>query len=158
MTRVLIAVGSNLGDRRKNLERARVLLEQTPGIRMLKTSSVRETEPVGGPPQDQYLNAVWLAETGLAPEKLLEALLATEKEMGRGKRERNAPRVIDLDILFFGDRVLHRPGLVIPHPRLAERIFVLEPLAELVPDWIHPKLKKTVRTLLEEVLEGHSKP
>lgn len=157
MTQTLIAIGSNLGDRQKNLEHARLLLEQRPDIRILKMSSVRETEPVGGPPQGKYLNAVWLAETGLAPEMLLEELLAIEKRMGRERREPNAPRTLDLDILFFGDRIIHRPGLVIPHPRLAGRVFVLEPLAELVPDWMHPKLKKTVRAILEEVLEGHSK-
>ena len=158
MTQVLIAVGSNLGDRRKNLDRALSLFGKIPDIRILKTSSVRETEPVGGPPQGKYLNAVWLAETGLAPEKLLDELLAIEKKLGRERREPDAPRTLDLDILFFGDQIIRRPGLVVPHSRLEQRVFVLEPLAELVPEWVHPRLKKTVRAILEEVLEGHSKP
>lgn len=157
MPTVLIAVGSNLDNRRENLDLALHWLEKTPGIKILEMSSVRETEPVGGAPQGKYLNAVWLAETELSPEKLLGELLGIEKKMGRERGEPDAPRTIDLDILFFGDQVIDKPGLTVPHPRLAGRVFVLEPLAELVPEWIHPKLKKTMRALLEEALEGHSK-
>ncbi len=154
MVYAFIAAGSNLGDRANFLERARDLLRKIQGIQFKETSSVYETEPVGGPRQGKYLNAVWEIETSLAPGKLLEALLEIEKKLGRMRGERNAPREIDLDILSYGEEIVDRPGLTIPHPRLHERRFVLEPLAELDPDWRHPVFKKTVREMLNHLNIG----
>ena len=156
--RVFIAVGSNLGERLNLLKRAAKLAGQTGALKIFRVSPVYETEPAGGPPQGKYLNAVWEAETDLNPEGLLQKLLEVEAGLGRKRGERNAPRTIDLDILFYGDQVVHQPGLVIPHPRLHERDFVLKPLADLAADLMHPKLKKTVKELLEEIRAGNPKP
>ena len=150
MVRAFLGVGSNLGGREKNLSRAKILLEKRKGVKVAKVSPVYETEPVGGPPQGKYLNAVWEIETDLGAEELLKVLLQIESELGRKRRLRNEPRPIDLDILFYGSEVIRRPGLVIPHPRLHEREFVLRPLADLAPAFVHPELRKTVRRLLEE--------
>ena len=145
-----IGVGSNLGDRAKNLQRARDLLGSIRGIRVLACSSIRETEPVGGPAkQEKYLNGVWQIETELSSRKLLDHLVEIEKQLGRVREEKNGPRTIDLDILFYGQEVIHQPELTVPHPRLHERIFVLEPLAEVAPDFEHPVFKKTMKELLE---------
>lgn len=145
-----LGVGSNLGDRKKNLERAKVRVGQLAQTRFLRSSSVLETEPVGGPPQGKYLNAVWEIETGLSPKQLKSELLRVESELGRRRSEPNAPREIDLDILFYGDQIIQEEKLTIPHPRLHERAFVLVPLMELAPEMMHPKLKKSVRKLFEE--------
>jgi 2-amino-4-hydroxy-6-hydroxymethyldihydropteridine diphosphokinase len=152
-----VAAGSNLGDRLKNFKQAQSLLEKTPGVTFLRSSPIYETEPVGGPPQGKYLNAVWEIETDLTAWNLLQMLLAIEKQLGREKLERNFPRTLDLDLLFYGHEIVEQQGLFIPHPRLHERSFVLKPLADLAPEWIHPKLKKTVQSLLEDVLERNPK-
>ncbi len=152
MTRVFIAVGSNLGDRRSNLEEAGRLLASSPGIQFVRSSRVHETEPVGGPKQGRYLNAVWEISTQLPAADLLGRLLAIEERLGRVRTVPNAPRTIDLDILFYGNEHIRLPGIEIPHPRLHERLFVLEPLAELVPAWVHPVLQRTVKQMLEECL------
>lgn len=110
-----------------------------------------ETEPVGGPPQPWYCNAVLEAETVLPPEELLAALQGIEAAMGRTRGERNGPRVIDLDILFLGGRIIAGDRLTVPHPRLCGRRFVLEPLAEIAAGFIHPVRGVTVRELLERV-------
>lgn len=153
MPRVFVAVGSNLGDRRQNLATARNALARTAGIRGLKMSPVYETEPVGGPSQGKFLNAVWEIETSLSAREFLKKLLGIEETMGRVRTEKNAPRVIDLDILFYGSEIIEEPGLSVPHPRLHERLFVLTPLKDLAPDWVHPKLNQTVRELWEDVRE-----
>jgi 2-amino-4-hydroxy-6-hydroxymethyldihydropteridine diphosphokinase len=132
--RAFLALGSNLGDRLANLQRAAGLLALMKGIRLVKSSRVYETEPVGGPPQPDYLNAVIEAATTLSPRELLEACLAVEREMGRERRERWGPRVIDVDVLTYGDEQVKEAGLQIPHPRMAERGFVLAPLLELDAD------------------------
>jgi 2-amino-4-hydroxy-6-hydroxymethyldihydropteridine diphosphokinase len=144
---VFLGLGSNLGDREGALEGALARLAAR-GFRVRRRSSLWLTEPLGGPPQGWFLNAVAQGQTTLGPEALLEACLATEHEMGRVRAERNGPRTIDVDVLFFGDEQCSSPGLVIPHPRLHERRFVLEPLAEIAPGFVHPALGLTVRELL----------
>jgi len=139
---VYLGLGSNLGDRAAALGRARVLL-QGRGFETLSRSSTWLTEPVGGPPQGWFLNEVLGGETALSPEELLAACLATEKELGRVRGERFGPRTIDIDILFYGDLRRDSPGLVLPHPRLHERLFVLAPLAEIAPRLRHPVLGLT---------------
>lgn len=149
--RVYLGVGSNLGNRAFFLERAKALLQKLPGTRFIKSSSVIETEPVGGPPQGKFLNAIWEIKTSLPPEELKTHLQKIEIQIGRKRTVRNAPREIDLDILFYGDRVVEEKELEIPHPRLHERSFVLIPFAEIAPEKIHPRWGKTVRELLEEL-------
>jgi 2-amino-4-hydroxy-6-hydroxymethyldihydropteridine diphosphokinase len=144
---VILGLGSNLGDREAAISGAleRLLAR---GFSPKRRSSLWLTEPVGGPPQGWFVNAVVAGETALGPEALLEACLATESEMGRVRGERNGPRTIDLDILFYGDVRCQRPGLVLPHPRLHERRFVLAPLAEVAPGLVHPVLGLTAAELL----------
>lgn len=156
-TRVFIGVGSNLGDRQAYLAQAQTVLKQTPGIRIHQTSAVEETAPVGGPPQGPYLNAIWDGETELEPEGLLQILLATEQQFGRARRKKNGPRTLDLDILFYGDRVIDQPGLTVPHPRAHERAFVLRPMSELAPDWQHPRLHQSMSALWEACLARSSR-
>jgi 3-oxoacyl-[acyl-carrier protein] reductase len=146
-----IALGSNLGDRHANLQTALRLLAER-GIEVVRVSSYHETEPVGGPAgQGPYLNAAAAIRTNLEPAVLLQVLLDVERHMGRVRGERNEPRMIDLDLLLFEDRLMNEAGLELPHPRLHERWFVLAPLAEIAPALMHPVLKKTMRELLSEV-------
>lgn len=130
MIRSYLGLGSNLGDRLENLRRALDLLEDR-GIRTVRTSRVYETDPVGGPQQPDYLNAVAEVEAPGSARDLLVACLAVETEMGRRRGERWGPRIIDLDVLTFGDRTIDDPDLQVPHPRMHERGFVLIPLLEL---------------------------
>ena len=132
--RAFLALGSNLGDRLANLQRAVGLLWQRSGIRVIRSSRVYETDPVGGPPQPDYLNAVIEVRTTLAPRALLDAGLTVEQEMGRERKERWGPRGIDVDVLTYGREEVDEPGLKIPHPRMHERGFVLVPLLELEAD------------------------
>lgn len=133
-TRCYLGLGSNLGDRLANLGRAVELLAAEPGLRVLRSSRVYETEPVGGPPQPAYLNAVLEIETELDPRGLLEACRRVEDALGRVRAERFGPRTIDVDVLTFGKERVAEPDLEIPHPRMHERGFVLVPLAELDAD------------------------
>lgn len=144
---VFLGLGSNLGDREAAIAGALTRLAAR-GFQATRTSSLWLTEPVGGPPQGLFLNAVAEGETSLEPEALLQACLATEREMGRVRAERNGPRTIDVDILLFGEETRDAPGLVIPHPRMHERRFVLAPLAEIAPGLVHPVLGLTVAALL----------
>jgi len=139
MTRAYVGLGANVGNRRENLDRAVELLAADPGIRVLAVSSVRETDPVGYEDQPRFLNAACAVETELEPRELLERLLAIERALGRERTgPRFGPRTIDLDLLLYGNETLDEPGLTVPHPRLAERLFVLEPLHELAPDLVLP--------------------
>ncbi|MEN8181750.1 MAG: 2-amino-4-hydroxy-6-hydroxymethyldihydropteridine diphosphokinase [Myxococcota bacterium] len=142
-----VALGSNLGDRRKTLVSALAALAHEEGMRTLACSRVYETEPEG-PPQERYLNAVVRLETFLAPRALLGRLLAIEVSHGRRRGPtRNAPRTLDLDLLLHGDDCLDATDLVLPHPRMHLRAFVLEPLCELAPQLVHPRLGRTIREL-----------
>jgi 2-amino-4-hydroxy-6-hydroxymethyldihydropteridine diphosphokinase len=147
-----IALGSNLGDRAANLHRAIDLLRATPGIHVTAVSSFLDNPAVGGPAgSPPFLNAAASLETTLPPDRLLRRLLEIEHEMGRQRRQKWEPRVIDLDLLLYGDRVIHTPELKVPHPLLPERDFVLKPLAEIAPDIIHPVSRRSVREMLLEL-------
>ena len=129
-----LGLGSNLGERLDNLQRAVDLLAAPPGIRVARSSRVYETEPVGGPEQPDYLNAVIEVRTDLEPRGLLGVCLDVEATMGRVRSVRWGPRSIDIDVLTYGDETVDEPGLVVPHPRMHERGFVLMPLGELCAD------------------------
>jgi 2-amino-4-hydroxy-6-hydroxymethyldihydropteridine diphosphokinase len=146
---VYIALGSNLGDRAANLAKAREML--TDDIQVLKRSSIYQTAPWGYSEQDDFYNQVLECETSLRPLILLNRLKKIEKKMGRKETFRNGPRVIDLDILFYDDLILKTRRLVIPHPGLHERTFVLVPMAEINPGFVHPELGKTIVELLAKV-------
>jgi 2-amino-4-hydroxy-6-hydroxymethyldihydropteridine diphosphokinase len=133
LTRVFLGLGSNLGDRLDNLRRALRLLEDR-GVRVLRSSRVYETDPVGGPPQPDYLNAVVEVETGGTARELLTNCLEAERALGRVRKERWGPRLIDIDVLTFGAQEIEEPDLRVPHPRMHERGFVLIPLLELDAD------------------------
>jgi 2-amino-4-hydroxy-6-hydroxymethyldihydropteridine diphosphokinase len=146
-----IAFGSNLGDRLGHLHAGRLGLEAHAGI-VISKSRVFETDPVGGPDnQGAYLNAVVELETELEAHDLLRVLLEIERSRGRERRERWGPRTLDLDVLLYGDQIIQTPDLTVPHPRLHERAFVLEPLGDLVPDLEIPGLERTVNGLRSSV-------
>jgi len=143
-----VALGSNLGERLENLKQALVMLEREAGITVQAVSAVYETAPVGGPKQGPFLNACAVLATDLSPTQLLLKMLGVEETMGRIRKERWGPRIIDLDLLIFNGVTMNTPLLELPHPRLAERDFVLIPLADIVPDLLIPAKGKTVREIL----------
>jgi 2-amino-4-hydroxy-6-hydroxymethyldihydropteridine diphosphokinase len=133
--RAFVGLGANLGDRRATIERAIDLLRGTPGLEVLAVSTLRETDPVGYEDQPRFVNGALEVETTLTARELLDALLAVERDLGRTREgPRFGPRTIDLDLLLYGDERLDEAGLTVPHPRLHERRFALEPLAELAPE------------------------
>jgi len=144
MVEAFIGLGSNLGDREGNLKKALEYIHQHPEIEINKVSSFIETEPVGGPPQGNYLNATAQLTTTLSPEELLEFLQEVEKKLGRTRTVRFAPRTIDLDILLYEDKEIDTPTLKIPHPRMWKREFVIKPLLEIAP-YLEAKFDKLKR-------------
>jgi 2-amino-4-hydroxy-6-hydroxymethyldihydropteridine diphosphokinase len=151
MTRAYLALGANLGDRAAAFARAIEALRATPGVRVVAVSRSWETAPVG-PPQPAYLNAALALDTELDALALLGRLHEIEAVAGRMRgAERNQPRELDLDLLLFGGLVIEAPEIVVPHRRMHERAFVLEPLAEIAPDVVHPVLRETIATLAARV-------
>ena len=155
---VYIGFGSNVGDRVDFCDRAVTLLSLLPHSQVIAVSLLYETEPVndGSSPGDcWFLNGVVQLETDITPKSLLSMLREIERSLGRDEDNRSGPRTMDLDILFYGQRVIDEPGLVVPHPRLHQRRFVLMPLSELDPLWVHPTRHRTISRLLAEV-KDHS--
>jgi 2-amino-4-hydroxy-6-hydroxymethyldihydropteridine diphosphokinase len=155
MPTVYIGIGANLGDRERTIRDALALLAADSDLEIEAVSTIRETDPVGFVDQPRFLNAAARLQTELPPHALLERLLAVEQRLGRVRGgERYGPRTIDLDLLLYGDEVVDEPALRVPHPGLAERRFVLEPLAELDPGLAVPGLGQ-VETLLAKLECGH---
>jgi 2-amino-4-hydroxy-6-hydroxymethyldihydropteridine diphosphokinase len=147
-----LSLGSNIGNRERHLGDAIARLQALG--RVAAVSSLYETEPVEFTDQPWFLNCVVLLETNATPAQLLANLLAIEQKMGRVRTEKKGPRTIDIDILLLGDTIVDCPELIIPHPAMQQRRFVLEPLAEIAPEVWHPSLQKTIRRLLEELPAG----
>jgi 2-amino-4-hydroxy-6-hydroxymethyldihydropteridine diphosphokinase len=143
---VLLGLGANLGDPLRQLRQAVARLGAF--VREIRVSSVYRTEPVGHREQPDFYNLVLRGRTPLSPEELLRAALEVEREMGRERTFANAPRVIDIDLLAYDGRVMRSAALTLPHPGIPHRGFVLHPLAEVAPDWVHPELCQTARELL----------
>jgi 2-amino-4-hydroxy-6-hydroxymethyldihydropteridine diphosphokinase len=153
MADVYLGLGSNLGDKVVNLREALSRLggPRDSAVTLVAVSSLYRTEPVGYLAQEWFLNAAAHIQTKLSPRELLNRLLAVEEELGRVRTVRNGPRIIDLDILLWDDLIVNEDGLVIPHPRLHERLFALDPLAELAPNRRHPVLGMTITDCRAEV-------
>ena len=152
MTIVYLALGSNVGDRAKNLREASSLINDA-GVRILRRSSVYETEPLGYLDQDWFLNSVVQGETELSSVELLRRLRAIEEQMGSKKAFANGPRLIDLDILLYGDETISQNELQVPHPRMLQRRFVLVPLAEIAPQLQHPGWSGTAQEMLAQTTD-----
>ena len=155
MVTVYLGLGSNLGDRQYNLDRALEFLSQR--LRLEKVSSLYDTEPIGNTNQPRFLNMVCQISTGLEPIALLTLVKGIENKLGRlPHHTSNESRPIDIDILFYGDQVVETSKLVIPHPRLTKRAFVLIPLAEIAPDLVHPVNGKTIEELVKSAINVQS--
>ncbi len=151
---VYLSLGSNVGDRDSQLREAQARLGAEG--RIVASSSFYETEPVEFTDQPWFLNCAIALETTTTPQQLMAAILGIEKEMGRQRLQNKGPRTIDIDILLFGDTMLNSPQLTIPHPAMHHRRFVLEPLAEIAPEVLHPAFRKTIRGLLDALPPGQA--
>jgi len=147
MNKIFLITGANIGDRRKNLETAAAFIKERIG-KIIKHSSIYETEAWGNNDQSAFYNQVFFLESDFSAEQTMEEILKIEKEMGRVRTTKNAARIIDIDILFFNDEIINSPNLIVPHKEISNRRFVLMPLNELAPTHIHPVLKKNMEELL----------
>lgn len=150
MNGIFVGLGSNLGDRERWIRRALAQLDRIPNTSLRRVSSLYDTDPVGVVGQPEFLNAVAELESELTAREILWNLLLVEARMGRRRSHRWAPRTMDLDLLLYGSERIREPDLVVPHPELHRRAFVLVPLSELAPDLVHPVLQRSIRELLHE--------
>ncbi len=151
MPQAIIAFGSNIGNRRENIKNALDKMKNN-GLNILKVSTTIETTPYGYKEQDSFLNGACIVETDLSPKELLYKLLSIEQEMGRKRKIHWGPRNIDLDIIFYDDQIINEEDLIIPHPDAHNRSFVMGPVSEIAPFFIHPVYKKTVSEINKELL------
>ena len=149
-----IGIGSNLGTPGKNCIEAIEKISNTKDIKIISRSSFYQTEPIGEVQQDWFVNSAIKIKTNLSPTHLLSDLLNIESAMGRTREEKWGPRLIDLDLLFYGNLILRKKGLTLPHPEIQKRKFVLIPMSEIAESFVHPTLKKTIKTLLQESSDG----
>ncbi|MEO6683066.1 MAG: 2-amino-4-hydroxy-6-hydroxymethyldihydropteridine diphosphokinase [Ginsengibacter sp.] len=152
MNHTYLITGGNIGDRKKNLNIAAESIEKNIG-HILKSSAIYETAAWGDTNQPAFFNQVHLVETLLSPEMVMQSILEIEKRLGRVRTTKNAARIIDIDILFYNDQIIENSILVVPHKEIAHRKFVLKPLVELAPDYIHPALKKSISQLDAETTD-----
>jgi len=156
MVEVMIGFGSNLGNRRKNIIDA--IKKMSEGIDIIKISKIYRTQPQENVSGEWFLNGVVCGKTSMKPGVLLQFLQSIEQTMGRPKNhKKNTARTIDLDILFYGNRIIKKKNLIVPHPKIAKRGFVLKGLVQISPDFLHPELKKTIKQLWEEFQNGNIK-
>ena len=147
MNKVFLITGGNIGNRKKNLQTAAALIEEQIGT-IIQSSKIYETEAWGLSSQPAFYNQVHIVESKLDAQAIIDTILKIEAKMGRVRTIKNAARIIDIDILFFNDEIIHEPNLIIPHPEIINRRFVLMPMEEVAPEMIHPVLKKSIRELL----------
>jgi 2-amino-4-hydroxy-6-hydroxymethyldihydropteridine diphosphokinase len=147
MTNVFLGLGSNIGDKKEHINKALTFISELYEIKKISHQYI--TEPVGNIKQEWFLNCVIEIKTEIDPKKLLSSVKSIERKLGRTKIVKNGPRSIDIDILFYGDFVIKTKNLVIPHPLIQERLFVLQPMMDLNPHFVHPVLKKSIRELYE---------
>jgi 2-amino-4-hydroxy-6-hydroxymethyldihydropteridine diphosphokinase len=152
--KVLISFGSNLGDKKENCKEAIRRILAVKGITILRESSFYRTEPVGKTDQDWFVNGLISVETEIPPEELMDRLLSIERTMGRVRDVKWGPRIIDLDLISCGDTVMKTEKLTLPHPEIQNRAFVLVPIRQIEPKWVHPVTGKTAGEMLNELSEG----
>ena len=150
MPRVFLGLGSNIGNKEDYINKALTLISKLYTVK--KISHLYLTEPVGNIKQDWFLNCVVEIQTDVDPKKMLSSIKSIERKLGRTKTVKNGPRIIDIDILFYGDRVLKTKNLVIPHPLIQDRLFVLQPMMDINPGLIHPVLKRSIHDLYHDRL------